>query len=353
MATSGDSFSKPVGIEDVARAASVSITTVSHALSGRGQVAEATRDRVRRVSEELGYAPNRLASGLRSRRSQIVGLVSDDIATTPFATRVVLGAQDAASDRRQLLVVVNASHDSAVEARQLSALLAAQVDAVVYARMFHEESAELPRALDRIPSVLIDTTDRRDRLRSVVPDEEQIGRLATETLLAAGHTAIAHLTVTGEGRGKVGRSAGYRTAMLRAGLHPRVFTGEETGTSASGRSAFAQLVDAGARDVTAVFCFNDPMAMGVYQAAIGLGVGIPSDLSVISVDNFEPVAGALLPGLTTVELPHYGMGQWAVLAALSEMASGRPHGPLETRLPGRLVDRESIAPPRPAALPVF
>ncbi len=343
---SSDAFVKPVGIEDVARAASVSITTVSHALSGRGKVAESTRKRVLEVSRELGYAPNRMASGLRSRRSQIVGLVSDDIATTPFATGVVLGAQDAASERGQLLVVVNSNRDSDIESKQLAALLAAQIDAVVYARMFHEDSSELPPELDRIPSVLVDTTDSRGELRSVVPDEEQIGRLATETLLSAGHTAIAHLTVTGAGRGKTGRATGYEAAMRDAGLQPRVFTGQDTGTSESGRVAFTQMIESASQDVTAVFCFNDPMAMGAYQAAMRMGVSIPADLSFISVDNFEPVAAALQPGLTTVELPHYGMGRWAVDAALAEMISERPAAPLETRLPGKLVTRESITAPR-------
>jgi LacI family transcriptional regulator len=349
--TSGGTFLKPVGIEDVARAASVSITTVSHALSGRGQVAQVTRERVRRIADELGYAPNRMASGLRSRRSQIVGLVSDDIATTPFATGVVLGAQDAALDRGQLLVVVNSNRDSDTESKQLSALLAAQIDAVVYARMFHEDSAELPQELNRIPSALIDITDVQGEIRSVVPDEEQIGRLATETLLTAGHTSIAHLTITGEGRGKSGRATGYEAAMRDAGLQARTFAGGDFGTAETGRIAFRQMIEAGARDITAVFCFNDPMAMGVYQAAIRLGVDIPTDLSVVSVDDFEPVAGALLPGLTTVALPHYAMGRWAVTAALDEVESKETDGPLETRLPGQLVTRKSVAAPRMGDLP--
>ncbi|MEG9250286.1 LacI family DNA-binding transcriptional regulator [Arthrobacter sp. Soc17.1.1.1] len=337
---------KPVGIEDVARAASVSITTVSHALSGRGQVAEATRERVRRVADELGYAPNRMASGLKSRRSQIVGLVSDDIATTPFATGVVLGAQDAASERGQLLVVVNSNRDSDTESKQLSALLAAQIDAIVYARMFHEDSTELPQELTRVPSALVDITDPRGKVRSVVPDEEQIGRLATETLLAAGHRSIVHFTLTVAGPGTSGRARGYEAVMRGAGLQGRTFTGGDSGTAEAGRIAFAQMMEAGARDTTAVFCFNDPMAMGVYQAAIRLGVNIPADLSVVSVDNFEPVANALLPGLTTVALPHYAMGRWAVTAALDEMESKKPDGPLDTRLPGYLVTRKSVAAPR-------
>jgi LacI family transcriptional regulator len=336
-----------VGIEDVARAASVSITTVSHALNGRGQVASSTRDRVRRVADELGYRPNRFASALRGQRSQILGFVSDDIATTPFATRVVLGAQDAAAEHGQLLVVVNSNSDRAIESRQISGLLTAQVDAVVYARMFHQGASLLPRELDGIPTALVDTTDERGVIPSVAPDEEQIGRLATETLLAAGHTRIAHLTVSGVGRGSVGRLAGYTAVMRAAGFEPRVFAGGDPGTSAAGRAAFAAMLEAGARDVTAVFAFNDPMAMGVYQGAIRAGISIPEDLSVVGVDDFEPVAAALLPGLTTVSLPHYEMGRWGVRTALALMEATEPSDlPLETRMPGALITRQSVAPPR-------
>lgn len=343
----GPATTKPVGIEDVARAASVSITTVSHALSGRGQVAASTRDRVRRVADELGYIPNRFASALRGQRSQILGFVSDDIATTPFATRVVLGAQDAAAERSQLLVVVNSNSDREIESKQISALLTAQIDAVVYARMFHQGASVLPRELQRIPTALVDTTDERSVAPSVTPDEVQIGRLATETLLAAGHTRIAHLTVSGVGRGSVGRMTGYTQAMAAAGREPRVFTGGDPGTSEAGRTAFAAMLAADGRDVTAVFSFNDPMSMGIYQAAIRAGISIPDDLSVVSVDDFEPVAAALLPGLTTVSLPHYEMGRWGVRTALALLESGEPLDlPVETLMPGTLVTRQSVTSPR-------
>ena len=93
---------KRVGIVDVAAAAGVSVTTVSHALNGRGQVNPETRARVERVAAELGYSPNRIATALRNQRSGIIGFVSDEIATTPFAGRILLGAQDASAEVTQL-----------------------------------------------------------------------------------------------------------------------------------------------------------------------------------------------------------------------------------------------------------
>ncbi len=335
---------RSIGIEDVAREAGVSITTVSHALNNRGHVSERTREKVREVAERLGYAPNRIASALRSQRSHILGFVSDDIATTPFAGRVVLGAQDAAAERDQLLVVVNSNHDASIEAKQISALVAQQVDAVVFARMFHRD-IDLPAALRGVPTVLVDTVDRGGVIRSVVPDEEQIARLATRTLWDAGHRRIAHLTVTTPGPGADGRASGYRDFMVESGGEPVVVAVSERGNAEAGREAFAEVLRRREQRPTAVFSFNDQMAMGVYQAAFYSGVSIPDQLSVVGVDDFEPIAAEMLPGLTTVALPHYEMGRWAVDAALAMLDGDEGDGPVQTLLPGRLVLRDSVAAP--------
>lgn len=341
----GPSSSRPVGIEDVARAASVSITTVSHALSGNGHVAAATRERVRQVASELGYAPNRLASALRGRRSHILGLVSDDIATTPYATRVVLGAQEAAAERDQLLVVVNSNRDSGIEQRQISSLLSARIDAVIYARMFHQDAGVLPPALDGIPSVLLDTADARGIVRSAVPDEVQIGSLATQTLLDAGHRRIAHLTLAGRGSAVDLRLAAFTEVMTAAGCEPIVVRVEGPATAAAGRDAFTRLLAEAGRDVSAVFCFNDPMAMGVYQVAAAAGMSVPGTLSVIGVDDFRPVAEALLPPLSTISLPHYEMGRWAVETVLALLDEVPLDEAVRSRIPGALIRRESVAAP--------
>lgn len=333
-----------VGIEDVARAAGVSITTVSHALNNRGHVSERTREKVREVAERMGYAPNRIASALRSQRSHILGFVSDDIATTPFAGRVVLGAQDAAADRDQLLVVVNSNNDAAIEAKQISALLAAQVDAVVFARMFHRDT-ELPSSLRGVPTVLVDTVDRGGVIPSVVPDEDQIARLAAQTLWDAGHRRIAHVSVTTPGPGADGRADGYRGFMAEAGLEPAIAAVAGRGNAEAGRTAFTELLGRGGARPTAVFSFNDQMAMGVFQAAYFAGIRIPDQLSVVGVDDFEPIAAEMLPALTTVALPHYEMGRWAVDSALAMLDGDEWDGPIQTRLPGRLVVRDSVAPP--------
>ena len=135
-----------VGIRDVAKAAGVSVTTVSHALNDATsfRVKAATQQLVREVARDLGYAPNKMASGLRNQRSQILGLVSDEITTTPFAGAMIRGAQDAAYDRGYVVMVVNSGLDSELETREINMLRQHQVDGVVYARMYHQ-SVQVPQ----------------------------------------------------------------------------------------------------------------------------------------------------------------------------------------------------------------
>ncbi|MET0782554.1 MAG: LacI family DNA-binding transcriptional regulator, partial [Microbacterium sp.] len=163
--------SRRPSIRAVAARSGVSPTTVSHALSGTRAVRAETRERVIRAAAELGYTPNRLASGLRLQRTGVIGLVSDRIATTPFAGRIVQGAQDAARERGVVLMVVDAEGDAELEAQQLRALLDHRVDGILLARMSHQEVVR-PPTLGEIPTVLVDGVPAGSWLvPAVAPDE--------------------------------------------------------------------------------------------------------------------------------------------------------------------------------------
>ena len=329
-----------IGIHEVAVAAGVSTTTVSHALNDRGKVSPGTRERVQRVAQELGYRPNRIASALRNQRTGVLGFVSDEIATTPFAGRIVLGAQEAAAERGQTLMVVNSNGDPEVERRQIEALLAQQVDALLYATMFHRV-VTAPAVAGRTPLVLVNATDPTAAVPSVVPDEHAAGRSATRVLLEAGHRRIVHLTLTDEREAVDRRIGGHLAAMADAGLAPRVVRVPGPGNAEAGRRAMEQALRE-EPDLTAAFVFNDPMAMGVYQVAYGRGLRIPDALSVISVDNLEIVAAELQPGLTTLELPHAAMGRWAVEEA-GRLLGGAEQPVEHARMEAPLVRRGSVS----------
>ena len=339
-------MSKRVGIRDVAAAAGVSLTTVSHALSGGGQLSDSTRERVRSVAEGLNYTPNRLASGLRSKRSRIIGFVSDEITTTPYAGKVLLGAQEAAAEHDQVLMIVNTNSNARLENRGIDALLQHSVDGIIYARMYHQ-SVDLPEALRGVPTVLLDAYSNRPDVSSVVPDEEGAARSAMEHLIAAGHRRIGYLGNSDDIPATHGRMAGYRAVLAEYGIpFDESLVATSNPTAGPAREAAIRLL-AGPNRPTAIFCFNDRMAMGAYQAAQLAGLTIPDDLSIVSIDNFELVIEALLPGLTSIELPHYEMGRWAIERLAIELAGDADGGtaPQQVRMHCPLISRQSVGPP--------
>ncbi|GGI80657.1 LacI family DNA-binding transcriptional regulator [Pseudarthrobacter scleromae] len=335
-----------VNIRDVAKAAGVSVTTVSHALSEAhsSRVNARTVEHIKAVAGDLGYAPNRLASGLRNQRSQILGLVSDEITTTPFAGAMIQGAQDAASEHGHLLMVVNSGLDNELERQEIRALQQHQVDGIIYARMFNQQ-VSVPEELQAVPTIVLDATSDNPGLSSVVPDEFGAGDSAAELLVTAGHRNIAMINNEDDIPAAHGRLAGFRAGLDRHGRQlPAELLVAGHPSTAGGRQAALELLSRPDRP-TALFCFSDQMAMGAYQAAGHLGLKIPDDLSIVGVDNLELIADALWPGLSTMALPHYEMGRWAVLKLLNELEN-----PGTTRVHEKiacpLVERGSVAPPR-------
>ncbi|RJS45925.1 LacI family DNA-binding transcriptional regulator [Nocardioides cavernaquae] len=334
------------GIRDVAEAAGVSVTTVSHALSGARAVHASTREKVLRAAADLGYVADPRASGLRRNRSFLVGLVGDRMVTSPHASRMVLGAQEAVAEHGSLLVALDAEDDPELEERQIGSLLAHRVDAVVYARMFHQ-FVEVPASLAALPVVLLDASSDDPAVPSAVPDEQAIAALMVGHLLAQGHRRIGMLTTVDQTPAAWGREQGYVRTLADAGIayDDALLLQCATDTVAAREAALPWL----ARDgrPTAVFCFNDQLAMGVYQAAAAHGLSIPRDLSVTGVDDLELISAALVPGLTTAALPHREMAGWAV-AEVMRMLTGEasaPGAPRQIALPATLVERGSVAPP--------
>jgi LacI family transcriptional regulator len=336
-------------IQDVAAQAGVSVTTVSHVLNRvqTARVKEATRIRVEEVAARLGYAPNGLARGLRRKRSQTLALLSDRIATTPFAGGIILGAQEKAAELGWVLMLYSTGDDAEVEQREIDTLLQHQVDGVLYATWYHRE-VSVPPKLARVPVVLLDCTSGDPGLPSVVPDEYGSGYNATLELIRHGHRRIGFVTNVDDVPATWGRLRGYRDALHRAEIrYQEHLVAADVSETPGGYRTGLQLLTGPDRP-TAIFCYNDRMAMGVYRAAREVGLEIPKDLSVVSIDNQEIIAEGLYPGLTTMALPHYEMGAWAVqhLIARLESAGGDQAQRAERAvLPCPIVRRGSIAAP--------
>lgn len=338
-----------VSIKDVARAAEVSVTTVSHVLNDTPgkRINDATRARVHQVALELGYQANSIARSLRTQRTHTIAIISDEIATTPHAGRIILGAQEAASRQGWLLVLVNSGGDPATEEADVQALMQRQVDGFIYATMYHRV-VEVPSSLAQQPVVLLDATTTGGTVSSVVPDEYAAGRAATEALIQAGHRRIGFTNNSDDIPAARGRLRGYLDALEAAGIErdDRLVAAAPSETEGGVQTGRTLL---GLRDrPTAIFAFNDRMAMGVYHAAAERGLRIPADLSVIGFDNQELIATGVRPMLTTMSLPHYEMGVWAVETLIHRIDHPDAQ-PQHARLECPLVSRDSIAsaPPTP------
>ncbi|WNB87216.1 LacI family DNA-binding transcriptional regulator [Cellulomonas sp. ATA003] len=340
---------KRVGIRDVAREAGVSTSTVSLVLSGKTQarIPTATRERVHRIAAEIGYAPNSLARGLRTRRTHTIGLVSDQIATTPYAVHMIEAVQDVAREQGFLLFLVNTGSDAEVEAASVEALLAHQVDGLVYACMWHQVVTPPPGLPEG--TVFLDARPASGGFPAVVPDDHGGAVAAVRELVAQGHRRIGYLAADAHPLPIASRLRweGYTEVLRESGItpDPRLCVRVPSSTAAGGVEAAGRLLDlpADARP-TALFCFNDRVAMGAYRAARHRALEIPRDLSVVGFDDQELIAAALDPPLTTVALPHYAMGRWAMEVLLGLRPAPTTADGVEL-MPCPLVRRESVAPP--------
>jgi len=331
-------------MKDVAQLAGVSQTTVSFVLNNLSEagIPQETQQRVWAAIEQLGYRPNAMAQGLRRQRTNTLGFVTDEIATTPYAGQILEGAQDAAWENDKILLVVNTKGNPALEARALEILLDRKVDGIIYATMYHRP-VNPPKTLRDIPTVLLDCFAEDRSYPSVVPDEVQGGYDATKYLLEKGHRRIGYINNWNDIPATVGRLQGYQKALADfevAFNENLVYMELNEVESLQGYDGAMHLMQV-SEPPTAFFCFNDRTAMGVYDALRKLNLSIPKDVAVMGFDNQDIIAAYLYPPLTTMQLPHYAMGEWAV-RHLIDVLDGEPNSsPVQHRIECPLIERAS------------
>ncbi len=317
-------------IGDVAKLAGVSRTTVSFVVNNvpNTSIPQETRDRVMLAVKELNWRPNAMARCLISRRSHTIGFISDGFVSdekvaTPLAGKTIQGVQDAAWASDKMVLVANTGRNPKIEHDAVEMLLERQVEGIIFSTMFHH-SVIPPAALFQVPVVLLDCYTEDRSLPCVVPDEVQGGRTATEHLLEKGHRRIGFINNIDAMPAQLGRLEGYKQALAAYDVpfDPHLVQHGSTTQSSGGFRCTLDLMQL-AEPPTALFCFNDLTAMGAYDALRQLGLKIPDDVAVIGFDNLELISAQLYPPLTTIELPHYRMGRWAVQYLL-ENIDGAP-----------------------------
>lgn len=334
---------------DVARHAGVSRTTVSFVLSGRRdmRISDEARRRILHTAEELGYRPNLTAQSLRTRKTHTIGLISDTVASQPYAGAMVSGALEAALEHDHLLYLAETGSDPEVTEKLLQGMLDRQVDGLIHAAMTTRKTPPFEPAHGH-PAVLLNCLDDSGQFACVVPEEEAAGGQAARLLLDAGHRNGIHVigghhfteqTPEGVYAGHE-RMRGIEEALSAAGVRLSGVVECDWSAPEHGYRAARSLLNAGAPLPRAVICCNDRLAFGVYQAVREAGLSIPQDVSVVSFDDSE-LASWMRPGLTSIALPHHELGRRAVSLLLSGELTPAIHWvPMPTRT------RESVAAPR-------
>ena len=283
-------------IQDVAKTAGVSVSTVSRVLNRKVDVASETKDRIHSVIDDLGYATNFAARSMRSQKKNLVGLIMPDIAY-PFAIEVMKGVNRAIAESEFDLLVyttgdVRKSGRASHEQKYVSLLTNSISDGVIIvAPVAGEFNIDAP-------IVSIDPLASNPNYPAVHATNYQGAMEAMAYLLGLGHRRIGFISGRAELESSNRRLKGYREALEKAGIpidERLIASGDYT--TVTGISGARELL-ALENPPTAIFASNDQMAMGVFQVAEELGIRIPEDLSVIGFDN---ITESKYMGLTTVD----------------------------------------------------
>ena len=333
-------------LKAVAAHADVSLATAARVLRADPtlSVRPATRERVLAAARELGYRPNRVASGLRTRRTGTIAIVLPDPQNVMWAE--TLRAIERAAGERDYVVVVTDAHGPTLDATQLGRfVLEGRMDGllVAFATIGDELVAQIAgRGLPLVP-----INSRSDIVNgSVTMDDATGSRLAIDHLVGLGHESIAFLagrTDTDVGRR---REAGYRAAMANHGLPIEpdwILPGDYTERTAASLGRALMAAPAGARP-TAVYAVNLPSALGFRAAARESGGLIPDDLSLVTMDD-HPFLDHTDPPLTAVQMPMAEMGELGTRMLIDVVGGGTMRHVVTTAAPRLIVRHSTAAPP--------
>lgn len=327
-------------INDVARTAGVSVATVSKVINGRYGVAVATSARVQEVIDELGYESSLVARSLRSRRTNVIGILVAEF--EPFSTEILKGTSEAIHGSGYELLAYSgggrAGSNVGWERRYLSRLSGTLIDGAILV------TPTVMEADPGIPVVAVDPHLGPTGMPTIDSDNAHGALRATEHLLDLGHRRIGFLGGRPDLESAGLREEGYRAALAGAGIEVDPSLMRVGGYRPETADAPARELLTMADRPTAIFAANDLSAIQVLEVARELGLRVPQDVSVVGFDNI-PESALVEPPLTTVSQPLQRMGAEAITLLL-DLMRGATDRETHMRLPTRLLVRGSTGPPR-------
>jgi len=327
-----------VTIREVARAAGVSVATVSRVLNESGPVAGETRDRIRRVAGEMRYIPNDAARSLSMRRTGTLGVLLPDL-YGEFFSEVIRGL-DQAAQRARFHLLLSSSHNNRHDIEAALQAMRGRVDGLVVMSPHIDVAVLAANLPESLPAVMLNTPQSSSEFDTFGVDNFGGARAMVAHLAEHGHRRIAMVRGPEPNHDAEERLRGYRAALADAGIAPdeRLEVGGDF-TEECGYEAVRRLLGLDARP-TAIFAANDSTAIGAMSALREAGVSVPRDVAVAGFDDI-PISRYLTPALSSVRVSINDLGARAMEQLVRAVESENRHERTHQMLPTSLVIRDS------------
>lgn len=285
-------------LKDIAKRTGYSVNAISRALRDMPDIAEETKEKIKKVAQEMNYSPNHAAMSLRTNRSKSIGVIVSDIANPVFSD-MVKGVEMTAKEAGYTIILGNSKEDYEEEKSVVETLISRNVDGIILVpTMKGKEVIETIKSR-HIPLVLMGRRFHDLNCNSVINDDKYGGYLAGRHLLEKGHQKLAYITSPLYISSAIDRLEGFKDALKEFKMSAdSLFVFETEATPNGGYDTTLKLIDENV-DVTAVFCFSDFIAFGVLKALKERGVCIPEDIAVVGFDDIY-FSELCAPALTTI-----------------------------------------------------
>ena len=340
-------------LKDIAEKCSVSITTVSNILNGKSNVSEKTKNEVLRVIKETGYKPNYMARGLRASKTNTIGIIIDDL--TEFSSPEIIDGIMAYCEEHNYKAILenlrfyskwgtkwyhNDDYKADVE-QAIEEFTSIKVDGIIYVAGHARNITCIPKKLD-IPLIISYAFTEIPGISTVEFDDEEAAYNMTEHLINNGHKEIAVVAGKKENIHTIRRLEGYKKALAdhKIKLDESIIKYAEWERE-SGYKAIKDLMGKSKKSFSAVFCFNDLMAAGVYDYLGENNLTPGKEISVAGFDN-RTVSQYLKPDLTTVEIPLYDIGRKSAEQIISQIKAPEKYKATQSFVKCQLISRNSI-----------
>nr|WP_284237300.1 LacI family DNA-binding transcriptional regulator [Paenibacillus glycanilyticus] len=325
-------------IYDVAKAAGVSIATVSLVINGKGKISEERRNEIKQIMMQMGYKPSMIASALTGKKTYALGLLVPDI-SNPFFAEIARAVEDEGQRHGYSVFICSTDNKDEKVERYAELLQQKNVDGVIIGTGLKDLSVLDPLLKANIPVTLLARELPSVEVPSVVVDDYKGGSAAAEHLIMLGHRNLAVLAEQDSISSSRERVRGFRATAEQAGL-PLDPAFVLSTSIKEAKAKASELFQSGNRP-TAIFCCNDLLAIGALQAAKELGVRIPEECSIVGFDD-TVLASVTDPPLTTIAQPIEQLGQTALQLLVRQI--GKPgESPERVVLPPSLTIRKSTA----------